>query len=151
MPKHMVELLERGLSKTGISTENAKICLLGLAFLENSDDTRNTPSLQLYLLLKEKNANVIIHDPFVTEFDGVKLTQDLNEAITDADAIMIVTPHKQYYDIQLTELKDKMRNHIIIDGRNIFNGNECKEQGFTYLGVGKGQMEDNDDRNMKSV
>ena len=102
------------------------------------DDTRNTPAVPLYGLLKEQNAAVIIHDPFVKDFEGVELTNDLNEAFRDADAVLIVTSHKQYFDIDLSELKELMHQNIIIDGRNIFNAAKCKEHGFIYYGVGKG-------------
>lgn len=138
MPNHMVELLEDGLEASNVSLSCAKICILGLAFIENSDDTRNTPAFPLYKLLKDKNANVIIHDPFVTDFEGVELTQDFTAAVAGADAILLVTAHKQYFEINLSELKNSMRHPIIIDGRNLFNVNDCEPQGIIYRGVGKG-------------
>lgn len=141
MPAHMVELLKLGLKDAGINLNGANICILGLAFLENSDDTRNTPSAVLYNLLKSENANVIIHDPFVKQFEDkeVNLTNDLQEALQDRDAILIETGHKQYFDIKLKELKDILNHPVIIDGRNIFKAKECTDLGFIYYAVGKGQ------------
>ena len=57
--------------------------------------------------------------------------------MADADAILIVTNHKDYYKMDLERLKGQMRNPIIIDGRNVFNAHECRSQGFIYLGIGK--------------
>ncbi|WP_455392052.1 nucleotide sugar dehydrogenase [[Eubacterium] cellulosolvens] len=140
MPKHMVKLLKRGLNAKGVSLAGANICILGLAFLANSDDTRNTPSVVLYNLLKKENANVIVHDPLVRDEDseGVELTHDLGQALTDKDAIMIITAHKEYFEINLLDLKNELRHPIIIDGRNVFKAAECSAEGFVYLGVGKG-------------
>ncbi len=139
MPKHMTELLHQAFSDADLDITDAKICVLGVAFLENSDDTRNTPTLPLYTLLKDQNASVIVHDPFVKEFEGIELTSDLQEGVLDSDALMIVTPHKQYLDIDLAALKNTMRHSIIIDGRNVFDANKCKELGYIYYGVGKGK------------
>ncbi len=138
MPKHMVDLLVRGLTEVGVGIKNTRICILGLAFIANSDDTRNTPAIPIYDLLKDHEASAIIHDSYVKEFNGIEFTNDLNEAIKDADAIMIVTGHKQYYNINLSDLKSAMRHNIIIDGRNVFDAKNCRELGFIYYGVGKG-------------
>ena len=140
MPNHMVELLRRGLEDVGISLNGANICILGIAFLENSDDTRNTPSYELYKLLKNENANVVVHDPLVKEFEDVVLKNDLASALADKDAVVIVTAHRQYFDLDLEELKNKLHHPVIIDGRNVFNAADCIAHGFVYYGVGKGNV-----------
>jgi UDP-N-acetyl-D-mannosaminuronic acid dehydrogenase len=140
MPMHMIELLKQGFNDAETNLNGSKICILGLAFIENSDDTRNTPSVVLYQLLKKENTDVIVHDPFVKKFDEaeINLTDDLHAALKDADAVLIVTGHKQYSELQLSELKELMRRPVIIDGRNLFDAATCKNHGFTYYGVGKG-------------
>jgi UDP-N-acetyl-D-mannosaminuronic acid dehydrogenase len=140
MPNHMVELLIRGLNDAGLGIDGAKICVLGLAFLENSDDTRNTPTIPLFQTLIEKKATVIIHDPFIKRFDeeDINLTDNLSSALQDADAIIIMTGHRQYFEIDLGELKSAMKHPVIIDGRNLFKTEECKKHGFIYYAVGKG-------------
>lgn len=141
MPIHTIGLLQKGLETVNVDISGAKICLLGLAFIENSDDTRNTPTVPLYNALSEKNAEVIIHDPYVKKFEGVELTNDFNLAVTNADAVIIVTAHKQYSEVDLTELKTLLRHPLIIDGRNMFNGHDLEQLGFKYYGVGKGNVE----------
>jgi UDP-N-acetyl-D-mannosaminuronic acid dehydrogenase len=138
MPKHMVDLLVHGLREAGTGIKNARVCILGLAFIANSDDTRNTPAVPMYYLLKDRETSAIIHDPHVKGFNEIEFTNNFNEAINDADAIMIVTAHKQYYEINLSNLKSVMKHNIIIDGRNVFDAKQCRELGFIYYGVGKG-------------
>jgi UDP-N-acetyl-D-mannosaminuronic acid dehydrogenase len=136
MPVHMAELLEQAFKKIKKPIKGAKIALLGVAFLENSDDIRNTPVKPLYDLLKKKGALPILHDPFVKTFD-LPVINNLTEVIRDSDALVLVTKHREYLDLNLDEIKKIMRTPIIIDGRNAFNKNTCEEKGFIYLGVGK--------------
>ncbi len=136
MPSHTANLLEEGLKKVGKELTNAKIAILGVAFLENSDDTRNTPSKSLYEILEKKGAKPILHDPYVRDFE-LPFTKDFNEVIEDADAIVIVTKHKDYLNLDLNSIKNKMRTLVLIDGRNAYQKEECEKLGFIYKGVGK--------------
>ncbi len=140
MPIHMANLTESSLKEKNVAVRKAKIVILGVAYLEDSDDTRNTPATPLIKALKFKGAEVIAHDPFVRErdFDVVFLTNDFEKAITNSDAIVLVTKHAQYYKINFEFLHEKMRTHIIIDGRNVFSQEECIKAGFLYRGVGQG-------------
>jgi UDP-N-acetyl-D-mannosaminuronic acid dehydrogenase len=138
MPVHMLELLKRSFKENGNNIKNAKIAVLGYAFIANSDDTRNTPALPLINLLNEQKYIVIVHDPYVKTSEEIEIQNDLEKVLSGADAIMIVTNHKQYYDIDLVNLRSLMNTPIIIDGRNIFDAEKCQELGFVYNGVGKG-------------
>jgi len=136
MPLHMIDLLEEGLSEAGRKLKDAKIAILGVAFLENSDDTRNTPSKPLYETLKKKHAKPVLHDPYVREFE-IPFTRDINEAVDNADAIILVTKHREYLDLDLPLIKSKMHSPVFIDGRNVYNKEKCEKLGFIYKGVGK--------------
>ncbi len=136
MPTHTADLVEQALKEAGLNIKDTKIAVLGVAFLENSDDTRNTPSKPLYEILKQKGATPVLHDPYVRDFE-IPFTKNLDEAIKDTDAIVIITKHKDYLNLDLNYLKDKMQTPVIIDGRNIFNKEECEKQGFIYKGIGK--------------
>jgi UDP-N-acetyl-D-mannosaminuronic acid dehydrogenase len=138
MPQHMRNLVEEALHEKDVSLQDAKVCILGLAFLENSDDTRNTPTLPLYNFLKGRCEEVVVHDPFVKEFQGVVLMNDLEDALRNRDCIVIMTRHKDYLDLQLDWLKSFLATLVIVDGRNIFNPDDCEKAGFTYRGVGVG-------------
>jgi UDP-N-acetyl-D-mannosaminuronic acid dehydrogenase len=136
MPTHMADLVEEGLTEAGRQLEGAKIAILGVAFLENSDDTRNTPSKPLYELLMKKGAKPVLHDPYVRDFD-LPFTEDLNAVIEGADAIALVTKHKEYLNLNLNPIKTQMRTPVLVDGRNVYKKEVCEKAGFVYKGVGK--------------
>ena len=136
MPEHMIELLHEAFQQNNISITGAKIAVLGVAFLENSDDTRNTPTKTIFEKLKAKNAKPVLHDPYVRDFE-YPFTKDINETITDADAIILMVKHKDYLKLDFHDVKEKMNHPIFIDGRNAFDKETMENTGFTYLGVGK--------------
>ena len=136
MPTHTADLLEEGLKDAGKKLQGAKIAILGVAFMENSDDTRNTPAKTLYEILEKKGAKPVLHDPYIRDFE-LPFTKDFNEVISNADAIVIVTKHKEYLNLDLSSIKNKMNTPIIIDGRNTYQKEECEKLGFIYKGVGK--------------
>ena len=78
----------------------------------------------------------MLHDPYVRDFE-LPFTKNLNEALTNADAIAIVTKHKDYINLDLQSIKNKIRTPVIIDGRNIYQKKVCENLGFIYKGVGK--------------
>jgi UDP-N-acetyl-D-mannosaminuronic acid dehydrogenase len=138
MPQHMKDLVEEALNEKDVKLQDAKVCILGLAFRGDSDDTRNTPALPLYNLLSRICKEVVVHDPFVKEFEDVVLTNDLEDALRNKDCIVIVTRHKEYVNIHLDWLKSLLATFVIVDGRNVFNPKDCEEAGFSYRGVGIG-------------
>ena len=95
-----------------------------------------SPAKPLYEVLEKKGAKPILHDPYVRDFE-LPFTKDFNEVIKDADAIVIVTKHKDYLNLNLNSIKNKMRTPVIIDGRNVYQKEECEKLGFIYKGVGK--------------
>ena len=143
MPEHMVELMEDAL-KEAKKHDNIKIALMGVSYKADCDDTRNTPSEKIVSILKKRyhshNIAYIAHDPWVREKDykETELTDDFNVVVLNADVLIFATNHKEYYSIDLDELKKKVRTPIIIDGRNIFNKREVEEKGFIYRKVGEG-------------
>jgi UDP-N-acetyl-D-mannosaminuronic acid dehydrogenase len=136
MPNHMVELLEEGLTQAKKKLKSAKIAILGVAFLQNSDDTRNTPSKTIYEILEKKGAKPILHDPYVRDFE-LMITKDYNKAFENADAIVFMTKHKDYQKLDLNEVKKKIRTPLIVDGRNVCDKSECEKAGFIYKAIGK--------------
>jgi len=161
MPGHMVKLIEEALGEAGVKLAGAMVAVLGVAYLEDSDDTRNTPAAALCSLLQARGAQVVAHDPYVRQQDwleagggGVPLTRDLAEALQGADCAAIVTRHRAYVDWanQVCEMADSpksaihnpqsaiwgMRTAVIVDGRNVFAAQACARAGLTYKGIGKG-------------
>jgi len=140
MPQHMKELIQEAFNEKELAVKNKKIALLGFAFLENSDDTRNTPAIPLYEKLKELGANVMIHDSFVQEYENLPIEHDLDAVLAGADCVALVTAHEEYSKLGADYLAGKMRTKILIDGRNVFSEKrgEFEKVGFFYRCVGIG-------------
>ncbi|NHJ12996.1 MAG: nucleotide sugar dehydrogenase [Candidatus Thorarchaeota archaeon] len=139
MPVHMSELVENALAVRGVSIQNAKITILGVAYLENADDTRNSPAATLIGALQAKGAEVALHDPYVREWDlgPQEIERDLMKAAKDSDCLALVTKHKEYFDIDFDEIRAVMRTPTIVDGRNVFDREKLESKDFEYRCIGK--------------
>jgi UDP-N-acetyl-D-mannosaminuronic acid dehydrogenase len=133
MPLHMAELTIDALGEAGVEIEDARIAVLGYAYLENSDDTRNSPSITLISRLQELGAEVVVHDPWVRDHQG-----DLKERVGGCDAIVVMVAHDEYRVVDLTKLKARVARHILIDGRHVFSAEQARAAGWAYRGVGLG-------------
>lgn len=133
MPLHVANLLVRALKKVGRLTEDTKIAVLGFAYLEESDDTRNSPSEALTDQLDSIEIDYVIHDPWVAPYKGDLLTR-----AAGCDAVVIMVRHKAYLDMNLDELKAILRTPVIIDGRNAVDPERAVAAGFAYYGIGRG-------------
>ena len=140
MPLHLVDMTEEALAEHRKKLSGAKVAILGMAFKENSDDTRNTPSAALFCEFEKRGAKPVLHDPIVKRFETT-FTNNLDEAVTGADAVVFVTKHNEYQSLDLNTLRKKMAFPVLIDGRNVFNAKTAQNAGFTYRGVGKGKSE----------
>jgi UDP-N-acetyl-D-mannosaminuronic acid dehydrogenase len=136
MPTHMRELAVEALKEKKMKLSDAKIAILGVAFLENSDDTRNNSTEPLYNSLNAQCKDLIAHDPYVKEYEDMKITADIEAAIKGSDCVIVMTRHREYSALKPSQLKKWMKTPIIIDGRNVFNQEECIKLGFGFRGVG---------------
>lgn len=124
---------------------NKRIALLGVAYRFNSEDTRNSPTLELANHLRENDIDYIMHDPYVRSNDQniLKynqqefLTSDLNVALKDAEIILMCTAHKEYLD-QMENITSGGRLQGIMDACNIYNRKEFQHKDFIYSGIGRG-------------
>jgi UDP-N-acetyl-D-mannosaminuronic acid dehydrogenase len=137
MPLHMVELMESALDEANVKIGKARISILGVEYLADSDDTRNSPAAPIILELRSRKSAVMVHDPYVEEFEGLTISSNLDDTLRDSDCLVLVTSHRDYKGIDLEHVKKLMRTPIIIDGRNVFEKKECIEKGFIYKGIGK--------------
>ena len=133
MPLHIAELTIDALEEAGVEIEDARIAVLGYAYLENSDDTRNSPSITLVSRLQELGAEVMIHDPWVRGYEG-----DVEERVQDCDALVVMVAHDVYRAVDLTRLRARVARPILIDGRHVFSANQARAAGWAYRGVGLG-------------
>jgi UDP-N-acetyl-D-mannosaminuronic acid dehydrogenase len=131
MPLHMVAILEEALASQGRELHGSKILVMGYAYLEDSDDTRNSPSEVLVQRLSELGAEVVIHDPYVAPYQGELLLM-----AQGCDAAVVMVRHKEYSQIDLGELARCLSTSLLIDGRNLFNENLVQAAGLHFRGVG---------------
>lgn len=136
MPLHMRELLRDALSEAGRELERARVAVLGYAYLEDSDDVRNSPSEVLVRSLQKLGAYVVIHDPWVEGYQG-----DLMERVQGCDAVVVMVAHGAYRPLDLQALKAVLRLPVLVDGRRVFDGEDARAQGFIYRSVGRGKQE----------
>lgn len=139
MPVHMALLIEDALGKSGVKIQDATVTILGIAYLENSDDTRNTPALALSNALESRGARVVLHDPYVQVWDlgPHEIERDLNIAARNSDCLALVTKHREYFDIDFAKLGKLMRTKTLVDGRNVYDEESIESHGFEYRAIGK--------------
>lgn len=134
MPLHMVKLLENALAEMGKALLDARIGVLGYAYLEDSDDTRNSPTLSLVARLYELGAQPIIHDPWIPEYAG-----DLYERVKGCDAVVVMVAHSAYKKLDLIKLKAFLQLPVLVDGRNLFDLEYVLSVGLNYRRIGMGK------------
>jgi len=119
------------------------VALWGLAFKPETDDMREAPSLVLIDLLLKAGATVKVYDPVAMKEcqrrigDRVTYATDMYAAADGADALMLVTEWKEFRMPNTETLSHKMRGRLILDGRNILDGDELHQAGFEYHCIGK--------------
>ncbi len=120
-----------------------KVALLGLAFKENTDDLRESPSISIAEHLVKNGADVYAFDPVAMdnaaeELPTVNMCADAYEAAQGADAIVVATPWNEFKNLDMLKIKESLKTPILIDGRNMYEPELMKEIGFEYRGVGRG-------------
>ena len=119
------------------------IALWGLAFKPNTDDMREASSLTLIKLLDEAGAKVVAYDPKASEEAkkympnlDVKYAKNKYDALNGADAMVLVTEWSEFRSPDFMEIKERLKNAVIFDGRNQYNAKILAEHGFKYFQIG---------------
>jgi len=148
MPNHMFNLTMDALRRIGKGAEGSKAAILGWAFINDSDDARNTPSEAYRDLLVRAGAEVTVHDPHVMDYPGVNVSHDISSVLRGADIVAIMTGHSDYFNLDPAQVKDLTeKNHpVIVDGRNVVRPDEFIDAGFIYKGIGRGDKNGHDIR-----
>jgi UDPglucose 6-dehydrogenase len=119
------------------------IAMWGLAFKPETDDMREAPALVLIDKLLGAGATVKVYDPVAMDEcrrrlgEAVTYATDMYDAATDADALILVTEWKELRMPNAETLLHKMKGRLILDGRNILDGEELQQAGFEYHCIGK--------------
>ena len=122
------------------------VTILGLTFKPNTDDMRDSPSLDIIPMLVNNNCKLKVFDPegmneakkyFSKYNDNITYCEDSYHASLDSQALVILTEWNQFRALDLNKLKKNLANPIIVDLRNIYNPKELIEKGFKYYSVGR--------------
>jgi UDP-N-acetyl-D-mannosaminuronic acid dehydrogenase len=148
-PAETIRLFEKHFGKI----DGKKITILGAAYRFNSEDTRNSPTLQLAIQLQQRGCDVIIHDPYVKETDQnlrkYKLenifTRNIDKAVNEAEYIIVGTAHLMYFE-EKTQILDKAPAlKGLLDGCNTYQQEDFKHTSLQYCGIGRGtEVPEND-------
>jgi len=136
---HVVELATQAL---GGDVTGKRVAVLGLAFKPNSDDVRDSPSLDIAARLRELGAEVAAYDPEAIgtarrlhpELDYV---ESATEAVTGADIVLVLTEWNEFRELDAATVAAAVANPVVIDGRNCLDRDAWRAAGFAYHGMGR--------------
>lgn len=133
MPKLYIRMLEEELN--GLQGRN--ITVWGLSFKPGTDDTRDSQALAFIDLLLERNANVTAYDPVAKLNTGLKQFHNIHDSSVGADAICLLTEWPEFINADTDNLFEQMRNPVFLDARNVMDSEKLKQQGWSYLSLGR--------------
>ena len=122
-----------------------RVALLGLTFKPDTDDMREAPALDIAAMLIERGAQVTAYDPKGAEnarqmggaMQRVDYCDDAYAAAENADAVVLVTEWSEFRGLDLPRLRERMRQPVVVDGRNLFDPARMRRLGFRYAGIGR--------------
>ncbi|RBP06726.1 nucleotide sugar dehydrogenase [Rossellomorea aquimaris] len=133
MAVYSVNLIEKEVGKL----DSLNILILGLSFRENVKEHTKSITLLLNEILNEKNANVVVNDPYYSPAEvedmDLKYISLQDHLVCDMDIVILQANHSEYNNLDLSMLKNCK---VFLDGRNAFNRNEVEVQGIKYIGIG---------------
>lgn len=147
MPFYVVDLIIDGLNELKRPVNGSKIAILGVSYKANTGDLRESPAKKIIQYLSKMKAQVYVHDPFVKSHDietAFGITgYTMENALKDADCVVLHTLHDQFTDLNLSEIKAMMKPRaLLVDARHLFSPSEAIDHGLIYRGIGRGFLHD---------
>ncbi|MGQ4891839.1 MAG: nucleotide sugar dehydrogenase [Candidatus Njordarchaeia archaeon] len=145
MSDHVIHLLFEALNRVKKTINGSRIAILGVAFRGDVKVTYNSPAKAIIEKIVALGGNIIAHDTMLSPAEiekefHVRGTNDLEEALTNADAVVIVTDHNLYKKLTLEKFVERMAHpSVIVDTRNLLPREEIKkyEGKVVYRGIGR--------------
>ncbi len=115
----------------------------GLSFKPNTDDVREAPALKLIKRLLEHSSTVSAYDPEAIETtkavlgDSIKYVNEPYGALENSDALILMTEWNEFRNPNFEKIKTLLKNPVVFDGRNVYDVNKMKENGFNYYSIGR--------------
>lgn len=127
----------------GGSEADKTIAVLGLTFKPQTDDMRDAPALAILPALADRGAIIRAHDPEGSVEarslmpTGIDYVDSIEEALRDADAVVLMTEWNQYRGLDINQVKTLMRGNVFVDLRNVYERETLEAAGFVYSAVGR--------------
>lgn len=124
------------------NVQGKEIGILGLAFKPETDDMRDSPAIPLVNGLQKAGASIRAYDPQAMEnarkmFPNVNFCHDAYQTADGADALVIATEWNEFRALNLERVRKLLKSSVIIDLRNVYDPQRMRDQGFTYVSVGR--------------
>lgn len=138
-------LAEKIVSRFGEGLTGKRFALWGLAFKPETDDMREAPAITIIEELTRRGAEVVAYDPkamktaketYLKDMPRVSYVESKYEAVKGADALVLVTEWKEFRQPDFEEIKKLLRQPLIFDGRNQYDGKRMKKMGIEYWQIG---------------
>jgi UDPglucose 6-dehydrogenase len=126
----------------GGQVRGKRIAVLGLTFKPNTDDMRDAPAITLITGLLDQGAKISAYDPEGMAnardmLDGIDYAEDAYACAMDADALVIVTEWDAFRALDLERIRKHLNAPVLVDLRNIYDPQEMRRRGFTYVSIGR--------------
>jgi UDPglucose 6-dehydrogenase len=130
------------------SLDQKTIGILGISFKPNTDDIRDAPAIEIIHLLQNEGAVIRAYDPEAMEnaaliLKHVTLCKTPYEVTEGCDALVLATEWNEFKQLDFERIHKSMKQPIIMDGRNLWDPDHMRKMGFTYFGVGRGMLPNN--------
>jgi UDP-N-acetyl-D-mannosaminuronic acid dehydrogenase len=136
-PQFVADVVKRALG----SLKGKKIAALGLAYKPDVDDIRESPAAEVIRLLQNQGADVLACEPFKPDakLPGVAIAPTLDEAVRDADLLLLLVRHTEFTKLSPQALAKKTKARIAVDAVNGWNASAWKNAGFRFMRLGSGK------------
>ncbi|WP_088265954.1 nucleotide sugar dehydrogenase [Bacillus mycoides] len=128
MPSYVMDSIKEILKEN----QHSKVAVFGVAYKGNVDDIRESPALEVIDLLRREGFGVSIHDPHIDS--GFFQTASVEEAVKDADLLLILTDHNEFKELDYDSLANMMRNPVLFDTRNCIREGEINNMKIINFG-----------------
>ncbi len=126
------------------SLDGRTIAVWGVTFKGDTEDTRESPALDVIGLLLNEGAEVRAYDPARPEHLPERISEimcdDPIEAVRGADALAVLTDWDEFHSLPLSEVRLAMAGDVVLDGRNVLSRNAVEAHGLSYIGMGRGKV-----------
>ena len=141
MSDHVIDLVTDAFQEINKSVDKSKILILGVSYKPEVKDIQLTPAEDIIKKLQNIGVKILIYDPFYVgnKVFGIKVEEKITDVISEVDATIIVTAHKEFNLID-PSIFSQMKSPILVDTRGIIDMVSAKKIGLVFRGIGRGKI-----------